>query len=1208
LSLGVPLRELFHCKVNCSTAKSVSPMSDRVLRGRVSLANYEKIFNIHGFYVRQVSTNSGKRPYFVYESLPEYMGGQPSDRVLQFVNYERCDDFIDDWENMEDILMLDGPSKAIVEIHPYEAQANNYRWRERRNRRQPQQQEHGPQQVEHSDEDEENHEENNHGEVNNNRFNNPWRTVRPYWDPVPCQHCSCFHLFNENRSTAKHERSKCCNNGKNAAYSAYRENDNLLPLRSLLGMLLDIARGNERVDHMDLLRMNFVLDFAITAVDNPNRPKEQNFDSLRGGAVRLNGQVYHCMKDIDGPANLDFYINGGAAAMDRMLYYNKHGVDVAHMDPRDNAMVHNIPQLDYMLDEYILRSLGDMIQRENKIAQQLRSIGEYTSNNDMNILHAFDNFRTVLRNGSSLFDVSANYRQGARRNYKIYLKDAHGNTSSNEKRIDLNNPMTEALCYPLLLPYGESGWHPKHPLSSNHYIRYRLMQAEPFETYSDTGHIRDAGYLGHWTTIAQPDGTKRHVFMTSSRFRCFSILGQYWTVDLHSRVAEHRLNFQKSDYFQTLMNNGIAVDGTEANELHAKKMASSVPGCVANMRRKSRDMLQIYNEMGCPHAFITLTTNTEWPELKEALPDGTSAFEDPITVCRVFKHRLDAFLHNLRNGKYFGGRKTEWLTYVIEYQERGLPHAHIVCRLDNMPTEEEALMEWIDTHISCAKPPQPTAHSTPDQIRLHDIVSNKMTHNCGNYCASKRGCKSGFDKTCPCERTTLDEKGYPKYKRGPNDLRIVPYNIEIVLDWDGHANACYAASAHCLFYLFGYLFKGQKKVAQRLERIENNNQQPNANQVFDDYVSYRKISSMSAAWIALSYQTYPSPIPSVTTLYPRDEKFVNFHNSEKRICDIGVYLERPIDDFNLTFTEYFSKYSYSLKRPTRRNDQYIEKEMLCGKTIFISERPQAHKPIVYMYKPSSSIGEAFYLRMLLKHVPTTSFGYLKVVNNIELETYQQAAIARELVEDYNELKEIFNEIMLESSPRQRRATFAVLTLQGYLTRQLYSEVLYRDALIEDYIEERIPLNQAINNFLCDLKHRLEDGGRTMEDYGFPAPTSTTTLLQKERLRFNQEQMVDLLAELNARFPSTDEQQAFLTAVENAISTTAKTSPPQIFMLQGSGGVGKSNSLLKLIAKARSIGKLVLGCAATGVAAAQFDDFLTAHKLFCATRGNSLLTS
>ena len=158
-------------------------------------------------------------------------------------------------------------------------------------------------------------------------------------------------------------------------------------------------------------------------------------------------------------------------------------------------------------------------------------------------------------------------------------------------------------------------------------------------------------------------------------------------------------------------------------------------------------MLQIYSEMGCPHVFITLTTNTEWPELKDALPEGTSAFEEPQTVSRVFKHRLDALLHNLSNGKYFGGRNTEWITHVIEYQKRGLPHAHIVCRLQKMP-ENGALMEWIDTHITYARPPQPTAHSTADQVRLHDIVTKKRT---------------------------------------------VSYNAHILLDWDGHANVCYAA-------------------------------------------------------------------------------------------------------------------------------------------------------------------------------------------------------------------------------------------------------------------------------------------------------------------------------------------------------------------------------------------------------------------------------
>jgi len=119
-----------------------------------------------------------------------------------------------------------------------------------------------------------------------------------------------------------------------------------------------------------------------------------------------------------------------------------------------------------------------------------------------------------------------------------------------------------------------------------------------------------------------------------------------------------------------------------------------------------------------PHTFITLTTNTEWPELKEALPEGTSAFEDPITVCRAFKHRLDAFLYNLRNGKYFGGRKTEWITHVIEYQERGLPHAHIVCRL-------EKIYEW-NSIIQELNPNEATPFKSKNKLADHDDDFGKL--------------------------------------------------------------------------------------------------------------------------------------------------------------------------------------------------------------------------------------------------------------------------------------------------------------------------------------------------------------------------------------------------------------------------------------------------------------------------------------------------
>ena len=34
----------------------------------------------------------------------------------------------------------------------------------------------------------------------------------------------------------------------------------------------------------------------------------------------------------------------------------------------------------------------------------------------------------------------------------------------------------------------------------------------------------------------------------------------------------------------------------------------------------------------------------------------------------------------------------------------------------------------------------------------------------------------------------FDEKGYPQYKREKNDLKTVPYNPLILLDWEGHAN------------------------------------------------------------------------------------------------------------------------------------------------------------------------------------------------------------------------------------------------------------------------------------------------------------------------------------------------------------------------------------------------------------------------------------
>jgi len=63
---------------------------------------------------------------------------------------------------------------------------------------------------------------------------------------------------------------------------------------------------------------------------------------------------------------------------------------------------------------------------------------------------------------------------------------------------------------------------------------------------------------------------------------------------------------------------------------------------------------------------------------------------------------------NIRNGKYFDGREIIYTFHVIEYQYRGLPHAHLVVRLDDAhdiddPNRED-LIYFFNRHFVAEMP------------------------------------------------------------------------------------------------------------------------------------------------------------------------------------------------------------------------------------------------------------------------------------------------------------------------------------------------------------------------------------------------------------------------------------------------------------------------------------------------------------------------
>nr|VDD43765.1 unnamed protein product [Brassica oleracea] len=80
--------------------------------------------------------------------------------------------------------------------------------------------------------------------------------------------------------------------------------------------------------------------------------------------------------------------------------------------------------------------------------------------------------------------------------------------------------------------------------------------------------------------------------------------------------------------------------------------------------------------------FITITTNPKWDEISDHLKMyGTDDPNDrPDLKARVFKMKLDELISDFNKGIFFPRPKA--VVYTIEFQKRGLPHAHILLWLE----------------------------------------------------------------------------------------------------------------------------------------------------------------------------------------------------------------------------------------------------------------------------------------------------------------------------------------------------------------------------------------------------------------------------------------------------------------------------------------------------------------------------------------------
>ncbi|XP_042501310.1 uncharacterized protein LOC122079122 isoform X2 [Macadamia integrifolia] len=161
------------------------------------------------------------------------------------------------------------------------------------------------------------------------------------------------------------------------------------------------------------------------------------------------------------------------------------------------------------------------------------------------------------------------------------------------------------------------------------------------------------------------------------------------------------------------------------------------------MRRRYLDAIALVQKYGKPDLFITMTCNPDWVEIQEELKQGQVPQDRPDLTARIFRAKL----HDLKDQLFKKGilGKVAAHVHVVEFQKRGLPHAHIliIMHKDFKITNADVFDKFV-----CAEIPD----FNEDPVLYEKVMKHMMHGPCGdlnklNACMRNGVCKSRYPRS-----------------------------------------------------------------------------------------------------------------------------------------------------------------------------------------------------------------------------------------------------------------------------------------------------------------------------------------------------------------------------------------------------------------------------------------------------------------------------
>ena len=130
------------------------------------------------------------------------------------------------------------------------------------------------------------------------------------------------------------------------------------------------------------------------------------------------------------------------------------------------------------------------------------------------------------------------------------------------------------------------------------------------------------------------------------------------------------------------------------------------------MQQSCQDALAMVRTLGKPDLFITFACNPHWKEIAVELAPAESAADRPDLAARAFHIRLRMLMEDLMVHDVLV--HCVGAVHVVEFQKRGLPHAHMLAEQEKLRTTED-----YDSIIAAEIP------------ALYEKMTRHMFHFCG---------------------------------------------------------------------------------------------------------------------------------------------------------------------------------------------------------------------------------------------------------------------------------------------------------------------------------------------------------------------------------------------------------------------------------------------------------------------------------------------